>query len=180
MAEINHLEIRRVPLDELEQLVQVARQTFAETFSAANSEENMIDYLQKALSSDKLRGELTNENSEFYFAYIDRKVVGYLKVNFGPAQSELKDENSAEIERIYVLREYLNKKIGQKLYHKAMAIAAKKGVEYVWLGVWEKNENAIRFYKKNGFEPFGSHLFKLGNDGQTDILMRRQVKSTSN
>ncbi|MEX1301581.1 MAG: GNAT family N-acetyltransferase, partial [Desulfotignum sp.] len=94
----------------------------------------------------------------------------------GTSQTESKAENTLEIERIYVLKEFHGKTVGQQLYEKAMEIAKEKSVTYVWLGVWEKNSKAIRFYEKNGFKAFDTHIFRLGNDKQTDILMKHQMK----
>jgi len=94
-------------------------------------------------------------------------------LNFGQAQTEVKDNKALEIERIYVLKEFQGKKVGQLLYEKAMQIAIQKNAAYVWLGVWEKNPKAINFYKKNSFVEFDKHLFMLGNDQQTDIMMRK-------
>ncbi len=88
---------------------------------------------------------------------------------------EIKDKNYLEIERIYVLKEYHGKKVGQLLYENAIKIAKSKNAEYVWLGVWEKNPRAIRFYEKNGFVAFDKHIFKLGNDKQTDIMMKLKI-----
>lgn len=98
-----------------------------------------------------------------------------MKLNFGAAQNELKNKQCLEIERIYVLKEYHGKKIGQLLYDKAIQIAKEKNVNYVWLGVWEKNLRAINFYKKNGFVGFDKHIFKLGDDEQTDIMMKLEL-----
>ena len=173
---MNELQIKKVSLEEIEQLQEIGRFTFTETFAAENREENMRAYLEEGFSTDKLRSELTNKNTAFYFAVIDGKITGYLKINFGQAQTEIKDDNSLEIERIYVLKEFHGKKVGQKLYEKAMEIAKRRGVDYVWLGVWEKNPRAIRFYEKNGFREFDRHIFKLGNDSQTDIMMKLPMK----
>jgi ribosomal protein S18 acetylase RimI-like enzyme len=136
----------------------------------------MEKYLEEGFSLEKLTAELKNNNSEFYFAVMDNKVIGYLKLNFGPSQTELKDDKALEIERIYVLREFHGKKVGQLLYEKAMQIARQINADYVWLGVWEENPRAINFYKKNGFVEFDKHIFKLGNDEQTDIMMKLQLK----
>jgi ribosomal protein S18 acetylase RimI-like enzyme len=103
------------------------------------------------------------------------KTIGYLKLNFGAAQTELKNEQSLEIERIYVLKEFHGKNIGQLLYDKAIQIAKEKNVNYVWLGVWEENLRAINFYKKNGYVAFDKHIFKLGDDEQTDIMMKLEL-----
>jgi ribosomal protein S18 acetylase RimI-like enzyme len=166
------IEIKKIGLTEIEQLQIIGRQTFLETFAHGNTEENMQKYLQEGFTVDKLTNELTNPNSEFYFALLDNKVVGYLKINFGQAQTELKDQKALEIERIYVLKEFHGKKVGQILYDKAFDIAKQTSADYLWLGVWEENPRAINFYKKNGFVEFDKHIFKLGNDEQTDIMMK--------
>lgn len=170
------IDIKKIFLEEIDELQEIGRQTFSETFSVYNSEEDMKKYLDEEFSSEKLKEELTDENSEFYFASIVNRVVGYLKINSGKSQTEIKEKNALEIERIYVLKEFQGKKVGQQLYEKALEIAKRKSVDYIWLGVWEKNLNAIRFYQKNGFVAFDRHIFKLGNDEQTDIMMKLEIE----
>jgi len=167
--------VKRVTLNDIDQLQKIGRQTFYETFSAANSEENMSKYLDEEFSIEKLTTELKDNNSEFYFATLDDDVIGYLKLNFGQSQTEIKDDKAIEIERIYVLRSFHGKSVGQILYDRAMHIARLRNADFVWLGVWEENPRAINFYKKNGFVEFHKHVFKLGNDEQTDIMMKLQL-----
>jgi diamine N-acetyltransferase len=169
---MNNIEIKKVKIADISDLQEIARQTFFETFAYHNTADDMQKYLDNNLSTDKLKSELADTNSQFYFAIQYNKVIGYLKINFGQAQTELKDKSSLEIERIYVLKEFHGKKVGQVLYNKAIEIAKQKYADYVWLGVWEKNLRAIKFYEKNGFVAFDKHIFKLGNDEQTDIMMR--------
>ena len=173
MAE--NIIIRKITLNEIDQLQKIGQQTFHETFSESNSEENMKNYLEEKFSYEKLTAELTDENSEFYFATLQNEVIGYLKINFGASQTELKDEKALEIERIYVSKEFHGKKVGQLLYDKAIEIAKEKNVDYVWLGVWEENHRALSFYRKNGFTEFDKHIFKLGNDEQTDLMMKLKL-----
>ena len=170
------IEVKQVTLKEIEQLQEIGRKTFYETFSAGNTEENMKKYLEEGFSKEKLIGELSNPNSEIYFATLHNNVIGYLKLNVGQSQTELKDEGALEIERIYVLKEFHGKKVGQILYEKAMEVARQKNADYVWLGVWEENPRAINFYKKNGFEECDKHILKLGDDEQTDIMMKLKLK----
>jgi len=172
------IEIRKVTINDLDQLQKIGRQTFYETFASGNTEDNMNKYLDESFSDTKLTTELSDNNAEFYFATLDNNVIGYLKINFGKSQTELQDEKAVEIERIYVLKEYHGKNVGQLLYNKAINIAKQKNADYVWLGVWEENPRAINFYKKNGFVEFDKHIFKLGNDEQTDIMMK--LKLTNN
>ncbi|MCA1919674.1 MAG: GNAT family N-acetyltransferase [Flavobacterium piscis] len=172
---MTNIQIKEISLNDIDQLQKIGRQTFQETFSESNSEENMKNYLEEGFSTEKLTKELTNKDSQFYFATLENEVIGYLKVNFGESQTELKGEKSLEIERIYVSKEFHGKKVGQLLYEKAIQIAKDKNVDYVWLGVWEENLRAISFYTKNGFIEFDKHIFKLGNDEQTDIMMKLKL-----
>jgi diamine N-acetyltransferase len=172
---MENIDIKRVTINEITTLQKIGRQTFFETFAAGNTEENMKNYLVEGFSIEKLTAELTNQNSEFYFALYDDQTIGYLKLNFGASQTELKDNKALEIERIYVLQSFHGKKVGQILYEKAIQIAKQINVAYVWLGVWEENPRAIHFYKKNGFIEFDKHIFRLGDDEQTDIMMKLQL-----
>ncbi|CAL67045.1 GNAT family N-acetyltransferase [Christiangramia forsetii] len=170
---MENIQIKEVTFKDIDQLQQIGKQTFTDTFGSQNSPAFMEEYLKKSFSRDKVSEEISDKNSEIYFAEIDKNIVGYLKVNFDQSQTELKDRNALEIERLYVIKKYLGKKIGQALYDKAINIARHKNLQYVWLGVWEENPRAIRFYEKNGFEKFDKHIFDLGGDKQTDILMKK-------
>ena len=169
------MKIRKINIDDLETLRNLSIQTFKETFEEVNTEEDMQKYLLENLSIEKLKSELENPNSEFYFAENNDEILGYLKLNFKDAQTEKLEENHFEIERIYVLKAFLGQKIGQILFNKAIEIGREKNLEYVWLGVWEENHRAIKFYEKNGFEIFGKHDFVLGEDVQTDLLMKMKI-----
>lgn len=169
---MEHIEIKKIAANNLDELQKISRQTFYETFAGNNSEENMAKFLNEAYASEKLLAELEDEHTEFYFATSGGQVIGYLKLNFAQAQTELKDGNGLEIERIYVAKEFLGKSVGQMLYAKAMDVAKKAGCQYIWLGVWEENQRAIAFYKKNGFVAFDQHVFMLGDDRQIDIMMK--------
>ena len=167
-----NFHIQQVTINDILKLQEIGVTTFSETFSASNSEENMTEYLKKGFSIEKLTEELKNHHSLFFFAVNADSVIGYLKLNLGASQTEIKDSNALEIERIYVLHEFHGKKVGQLLYEKAIAIAHQMQASYVWLGVWEENVRALNFYKKNGFIEFDKHIFKLGEDEQTDIMMK--------
>jgi diamine N-acetyltransferase len=172
---MDNINIRKIGLKDINLLQTISKQTFHETFAAVNKEENMARYLAESFSIEKLTTELNNPDAAFYFAVQDEEVIGYLKLNTGASQTELKDSRALEIERIYVAKAFHGKKVGQLLYEKAIQVARKAGLEYVWLGVWEENARAIRFYEKNGFVPFDKHLFKLGDDIQTDIMMKLKL-----
>src|SRR5947209_1017198 len=101
---MENIDIKKVTLNHIEQLQKISKETFYETFSAGNTEENMKKYLEEGFSLEKLTAELNDINSEFYFAVLHDQVIGYLKLNVGQSQTELKDDKALEIERIYVLQ----------------------------------------------------------------------------
>ncbi len=166
------MEIKKIDLSNILQLQTLGKATFHETFAAENTAANMEKYLEEGFSIEKLTAELSNKETAFYFANIDQHPIGYLKINFGNAQTEQQHDDAMEIERIYVVQAYHGKQVGQLLLDKALQIAKQKAAPYVWLGVWEKNQRAIQFYIKNGFTIFDQHVFMLGDDQQTDFLMK--------
>ncbi|MDQ1162137.1 ribosomal protein S18 acetylase RimI-like enzyme [Chryseobacterium sp. SORGH_AS 447] len=167
------IHIREASADDLKTIQALGKQTFYETFAPHNSEEQIQQYLKESFAEDKLTKELNNPHSQFFIAWEGENPVGYLKLNSGKAQTELQDDASLEIERIYVKSSYQGKKVGQLLYTKAWETAVEQKKKYLWLGVWEQNLRAVAFYKKNGFEEFDKHIFRMGSEEQTDLMMRK-------
>ncbi len=173
---IDDLKFVKLNSGDVKELELISKQTYFNAFSWGNSPENMWAYIDSSLSEEKLLEELKESKSEFYFAEMNHKTIGYFKINFGDAQTDLHDHNAMELERIYVIKEFQGKKIGQKLLDKVLGIAKKNQMDYLWLGVWEKNERAIRFYERNGFSVIGSHPFRMGDEIQTDLIMKLPLK----
>ena len=169
------ITIKQVEITEIETLVKISRETFFTAFAPFNQIADMNSYANQAFTKDKLLSELNEPNSKFYFAYHHEQMCGYIKLNYKTAQTEFKDPDAIEVERIYIIETYQNKQIGKKLLNFAIEQGVIQGLKYVWLGVWENNVSAIRFYELNGFKIFSSHKFMLGSDKQTDLLMKKII-----
>jgi ribosomal protein S18 acetylase RimI-like enzyme len=169
------ITIQRVQISEADALLAYSRKTFYDFFAHLNDPIHMEAYASVAFTMESMLDQVTNTYSEFYFALYEGDIAGYMKLNFNNAQNEFKDKNALEIERIYVSGEHHGKRIGKKLLDFAINIARDKRFDYVWLGVWEHNYKAIGFYEHNGFKLCGSHEFLLGEDKQTDLLMRKEL-----
>jgi diamine N-acetyltransferase len=169
------INIKQCNLGEIQKLQEISYETFIETFKDQNSSENMNAYLEKAFNIEQLEKELSNISSHFFFVYFNNEVAGYLKVNTQDAQSENMGEDSLEIERIYVRAKCQKLGLGKYLINKAIDIAVEQEKNKVWLGVWEKNENAIAFYKKLGFVQAGTHSFYMGDEEQIDFIMVKSL-----
>lgn len=169
------MKIKKCSLDDILDLQKIYRQTFFETFSEQNSEENMRIFLDKAYSEEKLKSEIEDKESETFLAVENQKTLGVLKINTGNAETESGLENSLEIQRIYILKESKGLGIGTVFMNLAEKKVRELGVSFIWLGVWEKNFPAQKFYTDKGFRRFSEHAFVLGDDIQTDFLMKKEL-----
>ncbi len=175
MRGVEMLTFRKCTMNDLQQLQDLSKKTYRDTFGGFCSKEIMQAYLSEAFRAEKISQELNNPCSAFYFAYDNESLAGYIKVNDFPAQTDINDKNSLELERIYLLLAFQGRGYGKELLDKAVCIAAQKRKKYLWLGVWEKNLKAIGFYSKNGFYRSGEHVFVMGNEQQHDYIMKKEL-----
>jgi hypothetical protein len=174
---LNVVSVKKVRPSDVDTLLALSRKTFYDAFEHLNNPEDFEVYTSKAFTREQLLSEINNPDSEFYFAMLDGKQVGYIKLNYRDAQAEFRKPGAVEVSRIYVLADQQGKKIGNQLLDFAINKAVEQKLRYIWLGVWEHNRNAIRFYERNGFKAFSSHHFMMGNDRQTDILVKKELKA---
>jgi len=167
--------VRHCQPSDLQTLRDLSYRTYDQTFRHLNTPQNMRAYLAKAFYLERVRRELARPESTFFFLIVDGELAGYLKINEAGAQSDLQDPESLELERVYVDAPFQGRGLGRILIEKGVEEARQKGKAFVWLGVWEKNEKAIRFYEKSGFTKMGTHDFFVGDERQTDFIMRRNL-----
>jgi ribosomal protein S18 acetylase RimI-like enzyme len=170
------IHFHKCTLSDIDQLIEIARTTFADSFEKDNDPEDFKNYITTAFEKGNFLGQLQNPNSSFYFVFIHKELVGYFKLNVDGAQTDIKSEESIELERIYVLEKFQRQQIGKVILQEAVRLAFQQNKTYIWLGVWEKNKDAIRFYQKHRFIKFDTHPYYIGKDKQTDWLMRYELK----
>lgn len=168
--------IRIADKRDAELIAALSQQTFIETFAPMNSKENMEKFLQESFSNEILKKEVGISGNIFLLAYEDDKPLGYVRLREDNNPPELAGTNSMEIARIYAVKDAIGKGVGKLLMQECIRIAKQKGKSLIWLGVWENNKRAIDFYIKWGFEKFATHIFKLGDDNQTDWLMKKSLR----
>ncbi len=170
------MEIKQCTVAMVQELAEIGRRTFAETFLADNTAEDMEKFLTETYDPKRLTAELQDPDSITFIAYEGDTVLGYLKLNRGSAQTEKGYDNSLEIQRIYVAKEAKGQGVGSRFMEIAEAQAKEWNLSYIWLGVWEHNPKAIHFYENKGFTKFSEHVFVVGDDRQTDWLMRKELE----
>ncbi len=168
-------ELRKANLSDLPELLALARTSFVQAFTEGNKPENVQAYLEEAFTVERLTHEMQEPASTFIVASLEGKLVGYTKLNLATAQADVQDPASLEVARLYTLEEVWGTGLGQLLLDAAFAFAKQEGKTWLWLGVWEHNARAIRFYEKNGLRIFGSHPFPFGDEIQNDWLMRMEL-----
>ena len=171
------VKIRRATLDDAKALTDLAYTTFWDAFAhhPKNAPDDLNHYMRQAFNVEQTTKELGDENSLFLIAELDGEAAGYAKVIIGNSEEGIHAERPIELNRLYAHQQFLGKGIGQALMDACLDHAKTAGHDVMWLGVWEYNPRAQRFYEKNGFRLVGSHTFNLGEDPQTDLLMQREI-----
>jgi ribosomal protein S18 acetylase RimI-like enzyme len=164
--------IKEATAADAELIADMSRKTFYETFIADNSKEDMDKFMNEQFTKEALMAEVGAAGNFFLLAYVDEEPAGYARLRDAEA-GELPD--SIELARIYNDPKMIGKGVGKALMDACIAKAKELNKQTIWLGVWEKNDRAIRFYEKAGFEKFNEHGFLLGNDLQTDWLMKKHL-----
>lgn len=166
------LHFQKCIFSDLNTLVHISKKTFVNAFEEVNDPDDFKAYIDFAFEKSNLAKQLNNSNSSFYFVFENEQLVGYFKLNKNDAQTDIKTSESIELERIYVLEEFQGQQIGKYMLQEVIRLCSDLSKKYIWLGVWQKNTDAIRFYEKYGFSKFNTHPYYIGKDKQTDWLMR--------
>jgi diamine N-acetyltransferase len=158
-------------------IARLSRQTFVDAFGAFNTADDMALFLNTQFSIDSIVSETRQPQFQFYLAWLNNKAVGYLKLipHLSGHPEIALSKPALEISRIYIEQSAIGNGLGQQLMDFSIEKARTGNFATICLGVWEKNEKAIRFYQRNGFIQVGTHSFLLGTDRQTDWLMARKV-----
>lgn len=173
----DQIQIREATSDDAKLLTDLSYTTFWDAFAnhPKNAPDDLAHYMRQAFSVEQISVELADPNSAFLIGEIDGKPAGYAKLIAGSIEPGVTGERPVELSRLYSHQEYIGKRVGQNLMDACFERARNYGHDVMWLGVWEYNPRAKRFYEKNGFVLVGRHTFLLGSDPQTDLLMQRDL-----
>ena len=158
-------------------LAALAGRTFRDTFAEDNAADDVEAYVRDSFSLDRVRAELTEDANTFLLAFVDGvgQPAGYAKLRTGTTDPSVTGPDPVELERLYVDRDVIGHGVGAALMRAALDEARSAGHRTLWLGVWERNARATAFYERWGFETVGDHVFRLGSDDQTDLILALPV-----
>ena len=173
---MNDIEIRLAEFRDVPVMREVAILSYEATFAEFNTRENMEAFYKDSYSLEKLQNEFCEQGSVLYLAFVGKALAGFLRLRKSTEVEYKLGDSTIELQRLYVHPEYLGKKVGKKLMEAGLNYVEQLAVEWIWLGVWERNFNAQKFYTKWGFEKFGEHVFQMGDDPQIDWLLRKKIE----
>ena len=159
-------------------LSAAAARWFEETFGPRNDPEDMRLYMNEAFGVERQRAELADPRRVALLVEEEGSLAGYAylrRTAAGERHAALPPGEAVEIQRFYVGSHHHGRGLARRLMESALETAREMGGEMVWLGVWEHNTRAIRFYEKNGFVDVGELDFVLGTDLQHDRVMTRPL-----
>ncbi|MFM9840257.1 MAG: GNAT family N-acetyltransferase [Cyclobacteriaceae bacterium] len=180
MAEIT---IRLSTLEDTALMRDLAIKSYLDTFAESNTPEDMAAFLKDSYSLEKMQKEFYEPGAVLYLAYrnewghepLGDNMVGFLRLRINEEAADKLGNNSIELHRLYVHPDCKGMGVGKKLLEAALFYSEQHKFDWIWLGVWEKNFNAQKIYAKWGFEKFGEHVFQMGDDAQTDWLLKRDL-----
>lgn len=176
-ANKSKLKIRYGKIEDAQKLAPLAIKIFNHTFAAnpLNKPEDMKEYIAKAFGLEQTERELADENSIFFIAENEGEMIGYAKLQKHSGEDCVADKNPIELQRLYVAREFHGSGIAAEIMRRCFEEAQQQNFQTIWLGVWEYNFRAQKFYEKLGFKAVGEHIFMLGRDAQTDLVMEKKL-----
>jgi diamine N-acetyltransferase len=169
--------IYRTPsLNDTDAICILSEKTFRDTYSEFNTPENMEEHVARNFSRHQIEKELQDAGCQYFIIESDAEIVAFAKLQKDHPTEGLEEKKVVEIERFYVDKSLQGQQLGRKLMQYCIDWAIENNFETIWLGVWENNPNAIKFYQKMGFEFLGKHTFVLGTEVQTDFTMKKELR----
>ncbi len=169
------MNIRYGKISDAQLLSELGARTFYDTFAKDNTPENITAYLKSSFSPEIQRKELAEPDVIFLITEYEGTPIGYAQLILDSKDEVIKGFQPLEIRRIYASQEHLGKGVGKELMQATIREAQQRNCDCIWLGVWEKNQRAIDFYKKWGFREVGTHIFSVGDDPQNDFIMELKL-----
>jgi diamine N-acetyltransferase len=168
--------IRHATQSDAALLARLQEKTFRDTFEATNSTDDMTDHCATHYGTALQEREILDPDLHTLVCEDQGALIGFAQLRWKACPIACDAKRPAEIQRLYIDKEWHGKGIAQQLMRQSIALLQNGGADQVWLGVWEKNPRAIRFYNKFDFVEVGAHVFMVGSDAQRDIIMTNNLR----
>lgn len=179
------LVVRRVAPEEAARLGALAADLFREAYGPTHPEPTLSAYVGECFAADAVRGRLVDQRRTALVAEnADGEWIGYAELRLGaPGDARVTPDRplpsvrALEIARFYVAARHHGRGIAQALMRSCEALASDAGCEVLWLQAWQEAAQALRFYAKEGFSPFGTAVFQFGDRVDHDFLLVKLLRA---
>ena len=168
-------DIRHATVADAAALTELGRRTYSDTFAADNTPDDLSAFLDATYSTELQARELADPSLTYLVVESENRMIAFALIRQGKRNPCIDDAGAIELQRFYVDRSSHGTGVAQQLMTACVDYTASCGAETLFLGVWERNSRALRFYGKHGFRAVGTQIFRVGSDDQTDIVMARSL-----
>ena len=142
-------------------LSRIGKQTIVESHGHSSKKSDMDDYVEKNYSETFFQDELMDDKNIYHIIFNDGLPAGYSKIIFNCPNANVPLQNVTKLERIYLMKEFYQMKLGQALFDFNLKLSKENSQAGMWLYVWKENQRAFNFYIKNRFRIIGDYDFKI-------------------
>ena len=168
----DNISIRKASVDDAVLISVLASTTFYEAYFEQDESSNLAGYIHESFDIETVQAEIEDPRSTFFLIFLGGKAVGYARLIDDSTTDGVADDRVVELKRIYILERLWGAGIGDRLLVRCIETARKRGFQTIWLGVWEENQRAQRFYAKYGFCQIGTVTFPYGDVDGTNLVLQ--------
>ena len=170
-SEMDSIQIRRGVLEDAPALAALAARTFADSFAANTTAQDLQAHLESSYGVVQQSQELSDPNEITLLVFAAETLIAFAQVRHNVPPECVTQPRAIEVHRFYVDRLAHGRGVAQSLMVAVKSAAKEFEATHLWLSAWERNPRAVAFYAKMGFEIVGCADFVVGSDVQTDHIM---------
>lgn len=174
---MNNLKIRQADAADDKLISTLGAVTFYEAYFEQDDAGDLAHYIHESFNPEKIAAELADSNATFFIVYRNDRAVGYAKMREGSKYECVTSENAVELQRIYIVERVFGTGVGEHLLKFCLDKARRRGFDTLFLGVWQENKRAVRFYEKHGFRTAGTITFPYGETVGTNWVMEIDLRN---
>lgn len=145
------ISIVKADKQDFQLLAGIGKESFIESHGNSASKADIANYVNETHHEEVCKRELSDLKNIYHFIHYDDKPAGYSKINFDFPHPIIPIKEVAKLNRIYLLKEFYDFKIGLELFRFNLELSKSNNQAGMWLFVWTENKRAVRFYEKAGF-----------------------------
>jgi GNAT superfamily N-acetyltransferase len=144
------LELVRCGLDDLTSLASISIETYKQHYSYLWHDQGAA-YMKEQFNKQTLKQQVLDNKCDYFRVELEDRLIGVLKLNYFSEVADYPPEHCMEIQRIYLLSDYMGKGLGSEIFNLIEKLACRKNNRWLWLMAMDSSA-AKSFYQKHGYQ----------------------------